>query len=54
MTEAMPALRIIAEPKQAYRPRYICEGRPCKHRAQRFVRADDNPDKYVYPTIEVR
>jgi hypothetical protein len=54
MAKAMPPLRIIAQPKASYRPRYLCEGRPCRNRAQRFVRADDNPDKFVYPTIEVK
>ena len=54
MAEVMPALRIIAGPRRAYRPRYMCEGRPCRNRGQRFVRADDNPDEYVYPTIEVK
>ena len=54
MAEAMPPLRFLAQPRKSYRARYICEGRPCKHRAQRFVRADDNPEKYVYPTIEVK
>ncbi len=54
MAEAMPPLRIIAQPKASYRARYMCEGRPCRNRAHRFVRADDNPDRYVYPTIEVR
>jgi hypothetical protein len=54
MAEAMPPLRIVAQPKASYRARYMCEGRPCRNRAQRFVRSDDNPDKYVYPTIEVK
>ncbi len=53
MAGVMPRLRIRAQPKTSYRPRYMCEGRPCRNRAQRFVRADDNPDKYDYPTIEV-
>jgi hypothetical protein len=54
MTQAMPSLRIIAEPKASYRARYKCEGRPFRNRAQRFVRADDNSYQYVYPTVEVR
>jgi len=54
MAEAMPALRIIAQPRASYRARYICEGQPRRNRAQRFVRADDNPYQYVYPTVQVR
>jgi len=53
MAHSMPRLRIIAEPKASYRERYICEGDRRRNRAQRFVRADDNPDKLVYPTIQV-
>jgi len=54
MATVMPPLRIIAQPKASYRGRYICEGRPYRNRAQRFVRVDDNQYKYVYPTIEVK
>ena len=52
MAGVMPQLRIVAQPKAVYRPRYMCEGGP-RRSAQRFVRADDNPDRYEYPTIEV-
>ncbi len=54
MTEPMPPLRFVAQPRASYRARYMCEGRPHRNRAQRFVRANDNPDKYVYPTVEVK
>jgi hypothetical protein len=54
MAQAMPPLRCIAHPRASYRGRYMCEGRPCRNRAQRFVRADNNPDGYIYPTVEVR
>lgn len=53
MVDAMPSLRFVAEPRGVYRARYMCEGRPSRNRAQRFVRADDNPERFVYPTIEV-
>lgn len=53
MAEAVPTLRFVAEPRVSYRARYVCEGRPSRNRSQRFVRADDNSDGYVYPTIEV-
>mgnify|MGYP002384145714 CR=1 FL=1 len=53
MAQPMPALRFVAQPKRSYRLRYRCEGRPVRNRAQRFVRADDNPEKFSYPTIEV-
>jgi hypothetical protein len=52
MAQSMPPIRIIAQPKASYRERYMCEMR--RNRPQRFIRAeDDNPDKYVYPTVEV-
>lgn len=53
MAQTMPPLRFVAQPRCSYRLRYMCEGRPHRNRAQRFVRADDNSEKYVYPTIEV-
>jgi hypothetical protein len=52
MAQAMPPLQIIAQPRASHRERYMCEMRG--NRAQRFIRAEDNPDKYVYPTVEVR
>ena len=51
MAQAMPPLRIIAQPRATYRERYMCEMRGS--RAQRFIRAEDNPDQCVYPTVEV-
>ncbi|CAF2375946.1 unnamed protein product [Rotaria sp. Silwood2] len=53
MTQAMPSLRIIAQPKASYRERYICETDRRRNRAQRFVRADSNSKQFVYPTIEI-
>lgn len=53
MAQALPPLRFLAEPRASYRARYMCEGRPARNRAQRFVRADENSNGYVYPTIEV-
>ena len=53
MAQPLPPLCFVAEPRASYRARYMCEGRPARNRAQRFVRAQENPDKYVYPTIEV-
>ncbi|CAF1060927.1 unnamed protein product [Rotaria sordida] len=53
MTQAMPPLRLIAQPKASYRERYICETDRRRNRAQRFVRADKNPYQLVYPTIEI-
>ncbi|CAF0725571.1 unnamed protein product [Rotaria sp. Silwood1] len=53
MTQAMPPLRLIAQPKASYRERYICETDRRRNRAQRFVRADNNPNRLVYPTIEI-
>jgi hypothetical protein len=47
-------LRIVAEPKAFYRERYCSETDPAKHRAQRFIRADDETSKYEYPTVDVR
>jgi hypothetical protein len=46
-------LRIIAQPKALYRERYSCEIDPNKHRAQRYIRTEDNNSKYEYPTVKV-
>lgn len=47
-------LRIVAQPKAFYRERYCSETDPSKHRAQRFIRSDDETSKYEYPTVHVR
>ncbi|CAF4083865.1 unnamed protein product [Rotaria magnacalcarata] len=54
MTKSTEKLQIIAQPKAFYRERYCSETDPTKHRAQRFIRADDDTGKHEYPTIEVR
>ena len=51
MSQTMPSLALIAQPKPSYRERYMCEMRG--NRAQRFIRAADNPGNYIYPTVEV-
>ncbi|CAF1360935.1 unnamed protein product [Adineta steineri] len=53
MANAMPPLRIIAQPKKSYRERYGCEINRQQSRAQRFIRAADNDYKFEYPTIEI-
>ena len=53
MAQPMPALRIIAQPKLSYRPRYRSEGRRSCNRFRRLVRAAENTDVCPYPTIEV-
>ena len=53
LTQHTGKLRIIAQPKAFYRERYCSETDPRKHRAQRFIRADNDLDKHEYPTIEV-
>lgn len=54
MTESTEKLRILAQPKAFYRERYCSETDPTKHRAQRFIRADDETSKHEYPTVQVR
>lgn len=54
VTQPMEKLRIIAQPKAFYRERYCSETDPSKHRAQRFIRADDDKSKHEYPTVQVR
>lgn len=53
MTETMPPLLVIAQPKAAHRERYICETDRHRNRSQRFVRAEENSYNFIYPTIEV-
>jgi len=56
MKKPIEKLQIIAQPKAFYRERYCSETDPNKHRAQRFIRAndDDNISKHEYPTVRVR
>ncbi|CAF4709860.1 unnamed protein product [Rotaria sp. Silwood1] len=53
MTHPSEKLRIIAQPKAFYRERYCSETDPSKHRAQRFIRADDDIGKHEYPTVQI-
>jgi hypothetical protein len=53
MTQPSEKLQILAQPKALYRERYCSETDPSKHRAQRFIRAEDDNSKYEYPTIQV-
>jgi len=46
-------LQIIAQPKASYRGRYTTEIDEKKHRAKRFIRAENKRDKHGYPTIKV-
>jgi hypothetical protein len=54
MAHSSPPLRILAQPKASHRERYLSEVDPSRSRTQRFVRADPNPDKLDYPTVEVQ
>jgi hypothetical protein len=53
MPQSSEKLRILAQPKAFYRERYCSETDPMKHRAQRFIRADDDTSKHEYPTVQV-
>jgi hypothetical protein len=53
MAEPTDKIHIIAQPKALYRERYCSETDPNKHRAQRFIRADDGTNKHEYPTVQV-
>jgi hypothetical protein len=53
MSQSSEKLRILAQPKAFYRERYCSETDPTKHRAQRFIRADDETSKHEYPTVQV-
>ncbi len=55
MAQPTEKLQIIAQPKALYRERYFSEIDPNKHRAQRFIRAEnDDTSKHEYPTVQVR
>lgn len=53
MIQPTEKLHILAQPKAFYRERYCSETDPSKHRAQRFIRSDDDLSKHEYPTIQV-
>jgi hypothetical protein len=53
MAQPTGKLRILAQPKAFYRERYCSETDPNKHRAQRFIRSDDETSKHEYPTVQV-
>ena len=53
VTEPTDKLQIISQPKAFYRERYCSETDPNKHRAQRFIRSDDDSGKFEYPTVQV-
>ena len=48
------ALKMLAEPKAKYRERYESEIDPRKNRAHRFIRTEDDNQKYEYPTVGVK
>jgi hypothetical protein len=55
MAQSRLSLRMIAEPKSPFRERYICETDRNRNRSRRFVQAaDDNPENFSHPTIEVK
>jgi hypothetical protein len=54
MAQSKLQLRFLAQPQSSYRERYISELDPRRNRAQRFVRAESNLDRFDYPTIEVK
>ena len=47
-------LRIIAQPKASRRERYFSEQDSGRQRAHRYIRAENNPDRFDHPTVEVK
>ena len=54
MTQLNQQLRIIAQPKAYYRDRYASELNKHGVQLQRYMRAEKNPFKLKYPTVQVR
>jgi len=54
MSQSDLPIRIIAEPKTEYRERYVSEMMRSRNRSRRYIRADTNPNRLDYPTIEVK